>query len=509
MNEESSPARSSREFCRLLFRHKKKAIVTSLVILCLTAAFVVYCPRSYVSEAKLFIRVGRESVALDPTATQGQTTHVQKSYEQEINSVMEVLNSRAIAERVVELVGVETVLDSSGGPKTLFQTAKSAIKRPFQELDPITDRERAIISVQAATTFLVPKESGVISIKCKSSSPHLAQAIVSGMLEAFRAEHLRVSRTRGSLDFFSQQAAQQRHRWEKATEQLRDAKNEAGVVTVEGKRGLLLDQIGQVESEAIQNETALAYSLARTKDLQATVDKLPETVVREVESGIGHESTDQMRQQLYALEIQERHHSSRYTKDHPVLRAVKDQREKVADIFQQQPRQRAHTTKGINDSREKLRVQLLAEQATLAALRAKSDALMAQHRELNSSLREMNDRESRLSDLQRTVDTAEGNYQKYLDNLEQARIDQALQEGSISSINTIQPASFSETPASPKKGLVMVLGVFLAIFCPLVLAFVAEYFDHTLATPSQVERQLGLPVLVSIPRTSSHRLSLN
>ena len=52
------------------------------------------CPEIYRSDAKLMVRIGRESVTLDPTATTGQVIAVGPSRESEINSEMEILKSR-------------------------------------------------------------------------------------------------------------------------------------------------------------------------------------------------------------------------------------------------------------------------------------------------------------------------------------------------------------------------------------------------------------------------------
>ncbi len=509
MNDNGTPTRSAREICAILFRHKKKAFTLALLVLALTTAVVIYYPRTYASEAKLFVRVGRESVALDPTATQGQTTYVQKSYEQEINSVMEILNSRMLAERVVKTVGSERILQSSGGPKTLFSKALSTLRGAVQDLDPISDEERALLAVQKATTIFVPKDSGVVIIRSKADSPKTAQVVVAALVETFQAEHIRVSRTRGSHLFFSEQAEQQQRRLDEAYRELRDAKNRDGVVTIEGQRSLLLDQIGRVEDDLMETQVAVAFSEARVADLQQTVDKMPANLVTDVQTGIGNDATARMRQQLYALEILERQHGSKYTAEHPVVQAIADQRKQVKEIYDAQPPQRTHVTKGINSSREELRVQLLAERATLAALNAKESSLKQHHRTLDKQLETVNNNEGRLAHLQRQVDLGESNYRKYLENLEQTRINQALQTDRISSINTIQDATFSETPISPSKMLVVVAGLFLSVFLPVALAFLCEYFDHTFTTATQVERELGVPVLVSIPRTSKHRVRLN
>ena len=66
-------------------------------------------PRTYYSEARLFVRFGREN-QVDPTASGGQMVALYESRESEINSLIEILRSRAILDRVVAELGPEYVL---------------------------------------------------------------------------------------------------------------------------------------------------------------------------------------------------------------------------------------------------------------------------------------------------------------------------------------------------------------------------------------------------------------
>jgi uncharacterized protein involved in exopolysaccharide biosynthesis len=71
-------------------------------------------PRSYYSEARLYIKFGRDH-QIDPIATGGQMISVYETRENEINSLIEIFKSRAILDRVVEELGPQFVL--SGRPK--------------------------------------------------------------------------------------------------------------------------------------------------------------------------------------------------------------------------------------------------------------------------------------------------------------------------------------------------------------------------------------------------------
>ncbi len=99
---------------------------------------------------------------------------------------------------------------------------------------------------------------------------------------------------------------------------------------------------------------------------------------------------------------------------------------------------------------------------------------------------------------------AEASYRAYAGNLEQARIDHALEANRISNVNIVQPPSLVEKPTRPKPLLVICLALVAWVGGSLGLAFGSEYLDHSLKTPHEVEQRLGLPVLASIPRTRAH-----
>ena len=103
------------ELAPVFFRHKKKAALFALSVIAMATLIILYAPRSYRSEARLFLQVGRESVRLDPTATTGKTIALQQSgRDNEIATAIEVLKSRAIVEKAVEQLMPEVVLAETG-----------------------------------------------------------------------------------------------------------------------------------------------------------------------------------------------------------------------------------------------------------------------------------------------------------------------------------------------------------------------------------------------------------
>ena len=104
---------STRDVFRILARQKRKMVVFFCATMTAVVGLLIVFPRTYSSEARLFVRLGKESVSLDPTATLGQTVAVNESRESEINSELEMLRSRVLLEDVVEHLGPDRILSGS------------------------------------------------------------------------------------------------------------------------------------------------------------------------------------------------------------------------------------------------------------------------------------------------------------------------------------------------------------------------------------------------------------
>ena len=70
---------SVRELFRIIFRHKRMVLRFFLGVMLIVVLATFLSPSRYSSDAKLLVRVGRESVTLDPTAATGQIVSISQS----------------------------------------------------------------------------------------------------------------------------------------------------------------------------------------------------------------------------------------------------------------------------------------------------------------------------------------------------------------------------------------------------------------------------------------------
>ena len=495
----AKPAPALKELCRTFYRHKRKMAAVFCVIFVLLAVGVVAFPRTYTSDARLFIRLGRESVALDPTATMNEVINVNDSRESEINSELEILRSRVLLEDVVERLGPNDVLSRSADNSqagTIVAQLKAA--RTWLSGD-ISLAERAVTKLEKSIEISSPRKSNVLRVTCKAGDPKQAQRILQAFLDSYMIRHAEANRTQGSHEFFADQSEILRVQLAKADADLSDAKNRIGMASVDGQRENVEEQANIIEVAVLENQLALSSSEEKIAALEKMLVEMPEQELAE-ESMIPSEAFDAMRHELYKVQILEKEASSRYTDLHPNVIALRHQVEETRKILASEEANRNHPTHKLSVVRQAVQIDLAATKASVAAQKAEAAVLKQQLEGVASRIRALNDSEFRIRELSREAELLEASYRTYTTNREQARIHAALEAGRISNVNVVQPASFVAKASSPNLRLALALTLVLATLASVLVALVSEHFDQSLKSPEQTEQELGVPVLFSVPR---------
>jgi uncharacterized protein involved in exopolysaccharide biosynthesis len=499
-----------RHWMGVFYRHKGKMAFAFCAILALFVGGLIVFPRSYTSEARLFVRLGKESVSLDPTATMHETISVNESRESEINSELEILRSRALLEDVVAQLGADEVLaDGPASEAGWMDSLKLPVEAASTWLNgSVSADEKAVTKLEKSISITSPRKSSVLIVKCKASDPRKAQLILDSFVGAYQVRHGKANRTAGSYDFFVTQAKLVDEQLAAAKQELRDAKSEDGVASIEGQRLNVETQANAIEVAILENQRELSSVEAKVAALKRTLSELPEKQLAE-ESQVPSAAVDAMRKELYLVQIQEQEASSRYTALHPKVIALRRQVEETRKILAQEEASRPQSTKRLSPVHQAVQTELATTQAIAAAAKAESDSLKQQFEAVQSKIRALNDDEMQITKLSLKAKLLEESYEKYAINREQARIDSALEAGRVSNVNLVQPPTYVAKPSSPLVKLTLAMGLVLATIGAVLAALVAEHFDRSLRTPEQIEQELGVPVLISVPRGTRHELVQN
>jgi len=545
MVPQETPRLSPRDAARICFRHGRRATLVFATTLVLVVVGLIACPRQYVSEARLFVKAGRESVALDPTATTGQTMLVNDSRESEMRSLLDVLDSRMLREHVVDRLGAAIILTSAQPPNEppISELPHSVLAGQVPETDvpadnvpagvepplgsdattpvsvatspadaggdrastlmddarrmlgavgladPVDDRERAVQKLRKAIRVENAKRSTVVVISAKADSPRKAQAIVQAFVHAYYELHHQVHRTKGSHNFFESQETLLRSQLSQANEQLRDLKNDVGLVSVEGQREIIEEQIKGLQRELVETESSLSSSELRIAALRRAHPELDTMMPADAASSLSTNAIDDMRDQLYTLQIREREMQALYRDAHPQLAAIRAQVTASQMLLDEQ--------------------ELRIEQSAAASLQARVEKLREKMERAGEQLQELNENEVAIREQETQVDLLRANYTSYAKNRELARISEGLDAEHISNVNVVQPAALIRKPVVPQKLPIALLGLTAALLGAVATVAFSEYLDPSLKSVAQVENELEMPVLLSVPHMRGRDVLLN
>lgn len=499
-------------YLEIVFLHKVEIAVFVAATMSFAWLALSVWPRTYESESKLLLRVGRQSVSLDPTATTGQTLMLHKTQDEEIRSALEILGSRQIAEQVVNQLSAGPILDGTlpadrpvPDSQTMFDRVRGQVDDFVDYLlvnsgvrDVISDREMAVRKVKKNVSIDSTKMSSVITVRSVSKTPEMAQALVKATTDAFLKEYLEVSRTDGSFQFFEQQCEALEAELTEVIAQKRKYMQDRNIVSIEANRAILKEQLTAVDRDLIVAQGELEQTAAEIKDLeQKSKDISAEIIANKQE--LTDSTWSGMRQSVYAVELLEKSLATKLTEEHPDLKQTRDQLKGAREILAERNSDRVNASTTPNPEWVRILTELHRLQTRSTGLRSIVAAKAEQHAAIYRDSHELLDVEQQMTEMEREIALKEASLRALQAKLEEARVIDELQSERISNVSVFQDATFVERPVSPRKRLLAAAAAMFAISGALGLAFFRETNNSTLRTADEVESILSAPVIARLP----------
>ncbi len=457
------------DLSRAMRRFWFRGLLVFGLVACGMAGLTLVWPRTFQSEARIYVRLGRETVQLDPTATTGgQMVGLADSREREILSALELLRTRSLFENVVDELGVESFLKEErvrgyGGamdqshlvdeffawlPK--FESDKNEEAEP-SEVAVLRRRENAVRKFMQSVSSSSPKSSNVIVVQCKAGSPVIAQQRLESLLKQYQAQHLRLHQISGSFAFFDAQALEKKSLLDEKSVELRDAKNRISVASVNGQQELLSREATSITQSLLDAQAAAAASKVRLDTLLASLPKSERAPDTRAASNMSSDAIDMMRSRLFELEIEYQRLLAQLQPAHPKLKAISEQ---VAQARKELKRQ-----------------EVVLERSNILEQGEKIAAAKSQRSDVYAKLRELNEQELRITDLERQVALLTDEHRKAEESRELAHTNEELARNQISNINLAQSPSFNAKPVSPNLALNAVMSIAVALGGALLIVF--------------------------------------
>jgi uncharacterized protein involved in exopolysaccharide biosynthesis len=483
-------------------------------------AYTVLTEEVYQSEAKLLIRIGRESLSVDPSVS-GPTLYSSRDRENEVNSELSILTSRAIAEQVVQRLGAEVFLERPDESEDVtppvqgMETAQQDLRKIRREVrkteeagagllaaldltTPLSPEEEAVLRVMKNTGVNVETKTDIITITYDAPSRPLARNALSTMLDAYQERHIQVHAAQASPEFFEEQTDSFRKHLEESEMALTAFRETHRITDLEHQLEVMLVQVSDLEKQVADLDSEASASKRRIETMESALNGRSETLVISQTTGRPNYAANTLKEKLLELRLQETDLAARYPATHRPLVEIREQIRQAETHLAGEVETHTEVTTGIDASYQQLQLNLEGERAQFAAFNAQRDVLATTLAGQREQMAALAGRQFELSRLEREVSLAEKDYEQYRENLQRARISNALDIGNVSNVSVVQPATYPMAPIKPRKLLNLALGIFLAFFASISFVMTLEYFDDSVSSPEQIEKWVGVPVLVTV-----------
>ena len=476
----------------MLFRHKWKIISFGLGGILAAAAVYLFFPPAYESNAKLFVRYVLDQSAVDGIDAQIKTPN--PANDPLISSEVEILNSQDLAREVAQAIGVDKILPQAGPKATL---------------------EQAVQTISKSLDVSAVKGANIIQVSFTSRNPELPEPVLKELVKRYFDKHIEVHRSTDAFEFVTKETDQLRARLNQTEDELKHLKDKAGIISLTESKTALAAELGKAQQELDTAEADAAAQKTRVEALEkslAIVSKEQPNSTPQPPSGDALQKYQSLATQLTQLQQSETDLLSRYT---PENRLVKVKSAQIAAIQKQrQDLERKYPALiGMASSvagNAPARPDILSERAQLVGIQSRVNILKNRVNELKARANVIDELGPRIEQLEREKDVVEGNYKHSEASLEKARIDETLDPSRMPNISVVQ----SPTPAEKVKRDVTKFVFALAgggIAVGLAMALVIEMvLDRSVKRSLELEKQLRIPVLLSIPHLGlgSRRLRL-
>jgi uncharacterized protein involved in exopolysaccharide biosynthesis len=486
-----------RDIVAPLFRHRKLVSVTFLSLVLGTILGIILLPKGYEAKMKILVKRERVDAAVSPgrdtaLANPGDVT------EEELNSEVELLNSRDLLEKVVVSCNLQESQRSRFWNR-LFPTASA--HGTDEGRDNAKDVSQAVLALENKLQVEPLKKTDLIQVTYASPDPQLAARVLGVLGNLYLEKTVAVHRPPGAFEFFQTESRHYDEELRAAETRLTEFDRENGVTDPQLEKQIALQKLAEFEGTFRATQVAIKEAEKRTQAVEDQLASTPQQTMFQVRTSDNPYLMQQLKTTLLNLELKRTELLARFEPDYRPVQDVQQQIQQTLDAIAKAEKSpvREETTDR-NPSYEWLRSELTKSNADLASLHARATETISVMRQYRTQLGEIDVNGETQENLLREVKEAEGNDLLYKQKREEARIGDALDRERIVNVAIAEAATVPALPAHPHWALTLLLGTFLACLVSPGLAFVADYFDPSLRTPDELREALRVPVLAVLPK---------
>lgn len=408
----------------------------------------------------------------------------------------EIINSRNIAETVVEKLGLvekykAAKKDNKSKPISGLSSVIKDIKTEFTALFSKTDNQKKTAptdddikimlasGIQSGIEVSGGKQSQIINISYTSSDPQEAADIINALSDAYIQFGLesRLGEVKNTESWLGEQFAALKAKLQDSETKLSTYRSQQGLVDTSQQQRIANTQLQSLNNELIRAQTNL--SAAEEQYL----------AIKNIESGskefyslgpvLQNKTASDMVKEEAFLSRKVNELFERYGEKHPKMIAARSELKSAQQNLTEE-------VKKVVDNIEKnyrlAQFQVTNINKLISKTRADIQSLQTENFSLVS--------------LEREVENNRRIYENFQVSLMETS---GKSEYTASNVHIIDRATVPKVPFKPNIKLIIVLAGVFGVFFGVVLAFMREALDNTFKTPDAIEEKLKLPALGITP----------
>jgi polysaccharide biosynthesis transport protein len=450
------------DYWTVLIRHRRT--VAMVFVAAVLTAFVWSVTARPVFTGTAMLRIDKEEPRVlkfeQAARDEGESAQTQ------LQTYHRLLQSRALANRVVGLLGLERSPEFA-----------AVGHRPGQLTDAFLER----LQVEPV------RNTRLVKVSFQSRNPELAAKVANTLADGVIAQQLDEKKAAGryATEFLAEQVNEARRTLQTNEAQLSQFLAEQNILFVGGDRngervgerqalvtqelGTLSDSLLKAKAERVAKESMLAQAM------RPNAEALPAVLQNPL---VGH-----LKEEATKLEARYRELGQTFKPEYPRMQRLA---ENIAEVRQQL---RAEVQRFV----ESVRREYLAALQNETEIQKLLDEQRAQARKLDGQM-------ARYNLLRREVDTSRDLYAALSTRLKETQVSASLL---LSNISVVDRADVPVKRSGPRTGLNLAIGCLVGLLGGVILAFVFEYLDTSIRDPREIETVLRVPTLGLVPTRSA------
>ncbi|NNC88661.1 MAG: hypothetical protein HKN82_09415 [Akkermansiaceae bacterium] len=481
-----------RDIVFIVYRHKWKIILLSLLGFAAAAAVHFSQKPSYSSGAKLLVHYLVERFPDD--SLEGQPEQSRHHVAAMMNAQVALIRSQDLALAAAEEYGPARIVPESGESATVEQAAGV---------------------IMGGLRVAMSSGSNILNVSFQHKDPEVARGVLSELVTRYFDRHLDIHRSIGAFGEVEGKRDIVRSKLRATEDELNKLKNDAGVINLDAAISILDEQLATTRRDLLSGKASLAEQAAHIGALEeVNKRRLPgpeEMALAEVERLKAKNRPkpdlediaryEVLKMNLQKLNLRRIDLLAKYTAQNrnvliteEQIRQVDEERLRLVRKFPQL------ALAGMQIPEDRALIDLTNAKARQAALSARNAEIERQLQMLQGEHRALAEKSARILELERRKRIEEEMYTNLDLSLEKARADETLDPSKIPNISVVESPTISTRFYSDRfKKLIKGLAL-SGIVAGLGLAFLIELFlDRTVKRPQEVESRLHIPVMLAIP----------